>query len=38
VKPRVRTGNRFMWVLIGVIEAVALITFCWLSLRANGSL
>jgi hypothetical protein len=38
VKHEIRTGNKVMWMLIGVIEAVTLVAFYLLSLRANGGL
>jgi hypothetical protein len=38
VKHEMRARNRVMWMLIGIIGAVTLISFYLLSLRANSGL
>jgi uncharacterized membrane protein len=38
VKHEMKTANKVMWMLIGVIGAVTLVAFYLLSLRANGRL
>jgi hypothetical protein len=38
VKHELKTANKVMWMLIGVIEGITLIAFYLLSLRANGGL